>query len=63
MRGDVEHDLSEPRSLGEALADLQASYARRPKDKDLARMIAHAKAEIADRQRAPALPNEPSDEL
>jgi hypothetical protein len=50
---EFENNLSEHRSLEEALADLQATYERRPKDQDLARMIAHAKAEIADRQRDP----------
>jgi len=54
MPKDVENYRNEPRSLGEALADLQVSYKRRPKDKDLAQMIAHAKAEIADRQRTAA---------
>ena len=48
---EIDNNLSEHRSLEEALADLEASHERRPKDKDLARMIAHAKAEIADRQR------------
>jgi hypothetical protein len=43
--------LNECRGLEEALADLQATYKRRPKSEDLARMIVHAMAEIADRQR------------
>jgi len=45
-------NLKECRTLEKALADLQASYERRPKE-DLAQMIAHAKAEIADRQDKP----------
>jgi hypothetical protein len=43
-------NLNECRPLEKALADLQASYERRPKE-ELAQMIAHAKAEIAERQK------------
>jgi len=45
-------NLKDCRTLEKALADLQASYERRPKE-ELAQMIAHAKAEIADRQDKP----------
>jgi hypothetical protein len=43
-------NLNECRTLEKALAELEASYEHRPKE-ELAQMIAHAKAEIADRQR------------
>jgi hypothetical protein len=43
-------NLNECRTLEKALAELEASYERRPKE-ELAQMIVHAKAEIADRQR------------
>jgi hypothetical protein len=45
--------LNACRTLEKALADLEASYEHRPKE-ELAHMIAHAKAEIADRQRTRA---------
>ena len=45
-------NLEECRTLEEALADLEASYEHRAKE-ELAQMIAHAKAAIADRQDKP----------
>jgi hypothetical protein len=45
----VEERFLRLRTLEQALADLEADQQRRPNNLDLARMIAHAKAEIADR--------------
>ena len=45
----VEERFLRLRTLEQALADLEADQKRRPNNLDLARMIAHAKAEIADR--------------
>jgi hypothetical protein len=49
MSLDREEGFVQLRSLEQALANLEADQKRRPNNADLARMIAHAKAEIADR--------------
>ena len=48
VRNFIASVLIERRTLEQALADLRAKYERGP-DPELARMIGHAEAEIADR--------------
>jgi hypothetical protein len=47
----VDRVLAERRTLQRALADFRAKYEKTP-DPELADMIRHAEAEIADRERA-----------
>ena len=52
MVDDLDEAMRERRSMEEALADLRATYEKRP-SRDLARMIRQLQAEIAIRKRPP----------